>query len=83
MDSQKILENTKRELPDEIGAFVGQIVADEGVDTVLTANIGPKAFGIFSQYGIKIYHAQGKISDAIQRFKEGKLSEITNATIFK
>ena len=82
-NSQKTLENTKRELPDEIGAFVGQIVADEGIDTVLTANIGPKALGIFEQYGIKIYQAQGKISDAVQRFKEGKLPEITKATISK
>ena len=77
----KTLENTKKEYPDEIGAFVGQIVANEGVDTVLTTNIGPRAFAIFEQYGIKIYRAKGKVSAAIQQFKEGKLPEITKATI--
>ena len=82
-NSQKSFENTKRELPDEIGAFVGQFVADEGIDTVLTTHIGPKALGIFKQYGIKVFQAQGKISDAVQRFKEGKLSEIKKATIHK
>ncbi len=80
-NSQKTLENITREQPSEIGATVGQIVANEGVDTVLTDNIGPRAFEIFEQYGIKIYKAKGKVIDAIQQLEKGKLSEITKATI--
>jgi predicted Fe-Mo cluster-binding NifX family protein len=81
-DKIKTLENTSREHHTEIGATVGQIVANEGVDTVLTTNIGPKAFGIFEQYGIKMYQAEGKVNEAIQKLKNGKLSEIIKATIF-
>ena len=77
----KTLENTTREHPSEIGATVGQIVADTGIDAVITTNIGPRAFEIFERYGIKIYQAKGKVNDAIQQLEKGKLSEITKATI--
>jgi predicted Fe-Mo cluster-binding NifX family protein len=80
-NSHKTLENTVRDRPDEIGAMVGQIVADKGIDIVITADIGPKAFEIFNRYGIKIYRANGKIDDVISEFSKGKLSEITKPTI--
>ena len=82
-NSLKPLENEAREHPDEIGATVGQIVADKGIDAVITTNIGPRAFDALGQYGIKIYHAKGNINNAIQQLEQGKLSEITKATIFK
>jgi predicted Fe-Mo cluster-binding NifX family protein len=80
-NSLKTLENTTRDRPSEIGATVGQIVADTGIDAVITTNIGPRAFEIFERYGIKIYQAKGKVNDAIQQLEKGKLSEITKATI--
>ena len=79
-DAIKSFENETRDQPTEIGATVGQIVANEGIDTVVTTNIGPNAFTIMERYGIKIYHAKGKVNDAIKNLKEGKLSEITQAT---
>ncbi|UCD14604.1 MAG: NifB/NifX family molybdenum-iron cluster-binding protein [Thermoplasmatales archaeon] len=80
-NSLKTIVNTTRERPTEIGATVGQIVANEGIDTVIATNIGPRAFEIFQQYGIKIYQAKGKVNEAIQQLEKGKLSEITKATI--
>ncbi len=77
------LENTTRDRPSEIGAIVGQIVANEGIDTVITTDIGPRAFEIFERYGIKIYQAKGKVNDAIRQLEAGKLPEITRATIQK
>jgi predicted Fe-Mo cluster-binding NifX family protein len=82
-NTQRTLENTTRERPSEIGATVGQIVANEGIDSGITTNIGPRAFEIFNQYGIKIYQAEGKVNDAIRQLEEKKLSEITKATIPK
>ena len=82
-NSLKSLENTTRDQPSEIGATVGQIVANEGIDTVIATNIGPRAFEIFERYGIKIYQAKGKVNDAIKQLEKGKLSEITKATIIK
>ena len=79
-NSLKALINTIRDRPSEIGAMVGQIVANEGIDAVITTDIGPRAFEIFERYGIKVYHAKGKIKDAIKQFEGGKLSEITKAS---
>ena len=80
-NSQKAIINTIRDSPSEIGAMVGQVVANEGIDAVITTDIGPRAFEIFERYGIKVYHAKGKIKDAIKQFEEGKLKEITKATV--
>ena len=65
-NSQKAIYNTIRESPSEIGAMVGQIVANEGIDAVITTDIGPRAFEIFKRYGIKVYQAKGKITVAIK-----------------
>ncbi len=80
-NSQKAIFNTIRESPNEIGAMVGQIVANEGIDAVITIDIGPRAFEIFERYGIKVYQAKGKIEDALKQFDQGKLKETTKATV--
>ena len=79
-NEEKALVNTTRELPSGVGITVGNMVAREGIDAVITTEIGPLAFETFEQCGIKIYQAEGKIKDAIQQFTEGKLPEITKAT---
>jgi predicted Fe-Mo cluster-binding NifX family protein len=76
----KALMNTAKDRPDIVGATAGQIVANEGIDAVITIDIGPKAFEAFKKYGIKMYRAEGKINDAVQQLEEGKLSEITKPT---
>ena len=80
-NTQKAIFNTIRESPNEIGAMVGQIVANEGIDAVITIDIGPRAFEIFERYGIKVYQAKGKIEDALKQFDQGKLNETTKATV--
>lgn len=76
----KALPNTARDHPDKVGVFAGQIVANEGIDAVITSDVGPLAFETLEQYGIKMYQAKGKINDAIRQLEEGKLSEITKST---
>ena len=79
----RALENTTKDRPGEIGATVGQIVSDKGIDAVITADIGPKAFDVFERYGIKVYHGEGIIEEAIRQFKEGRLPEITKAAVLR
>ena len=76
----KVIENKARDRPNGVGITAVNTVENEGIDAVITADIGPLAFEIFEQGGIKIYKAEGKINDAIRLFEEGKLSEITKAT---
>ena len=75
------IENKTKDRPHEIGGTVGQLIANEGIDTVITTDIGPRAYEIFEKHGIKIYRAEGLIEDAIQHLKEGKLAEITKPTV--
>jgi len=76
----KVIENKARDRPSGVGITAVNTVEKEGIDAVITADIGPLAFEIFEQGGVKIYKAEGKINDAIRLFEEGKLSEITKAT---
>jgi len=62
------------------GITAAEIVAKEKVNTIITANLGPRAFSVFAQFGIKIYIGQGKIKNVIQQFIEKKLTEATTST---
>ena len=74
-------ENKAKDRPREIGGTVGQLIANEGIDTVITSDIGPSAFEMFKQYGIKVYQAEGIVEDAVRCLKEGKLAELTKPTV--
>jgi predicted Fe-Mo cluster-binding NifX family protein len=76
----KVIENKAIDRPNGVGITAVNTVEKEGIDAVITAEIGPLAFETFEQSGVKVYKAEGRINDAIQHFKEGKLSEITKAT---
>jgi predicted Fe-Mo cluster-binding NifX family protein len=76
----KVIENKVRDRPNGVGITAVNTVESEGIDAVITKDIGPLAFKTFEQSGVKIYKAEGKINDAIRLFEEGKLSEIKKAT---
>lgn len=76
----KAIENTAKAQMGGAGITAAEIVANEKVNAVITANLGPRAFSVFEQFGIKIYQERGKIKNVIQKFIEGKLTEITNST---
>jgi len=77
-----VVENKNKGIPSEVGGTAGQLVSNEGVDAVIASEIGPQALEIFDRYGIKVYHGEGKINDAIRLLeKEGRLPEITKAAL--
>ena len=76
----KAIENTAKAQMGGVGITAAEIVANEKVNAVITTNLGPRAFSVFGQFGIKIYRGQGKIKNAVQDFINGKLKELTDAT---
>ena len=78
-----VIENKTRDRSSGVGITVGNIVAGEKIDAAITSDIGPFAFEIVERCGIKIYQAKGRVKDAIRLFEEGKLSEITKATMHR
>jgi len=64
------------------GIQAAQIVTKEGVDSVITGNIGPNAFQILQAAGIKVFTgAEGTIKDAIESYKKGTLNETGSANV--
>jgi predicted Fe-Mo cluster-binding NifX family protein len=64
------------------GIQAAQIVTKEDVGSVITGNIGPNAFQILQAAGIKVFTgAEGKIKDAIESYKNGKLNETGLANV--
>ena len=76
----KAIENTAKAQMGGAGITAGEIVANEKVDAIITTNLGPRAFSVFGQFGIKIYQGQGKVKGVVQDFIEGKSKELTDAT---
>ncbi|UCB59518.1 MAG: NifB/NifX family molybdenum-iron cluster-binding protein [Thermoplasmatales archaeon] len=75
------IENKSKDRPHEIGGMVGHLITNEGINSVITIDIGPSAFDIFKRHGIKVYRAKGIVEDAVRHLKQGKLTEITKATV--
>ena len=76
----KAIENVAASQMGGAGITAAETVANEKVDTVITVNMGPRAFSVFRQFGIKIYQGQGKIKDVVQQFINGKLTQIADST---
>jgi len=62
------------------GISAAEIVANEGVEAIITGNVGPRAFGVFSQFGIKVYRATGAVKDALNKLAAGQLEPLSAAT---
>jgi predicted Fe-Mo cluster-binding NifX family protein len=64
------------------GAGIGtaQLICDQGVGAVVTGNIGPKAHRVLSAAGVRMLTGvSGRIRDAIERLRSGKLLEAVDA----
>ena len=77
--SVNVVENIAAGQMGGAGISAAEIVANEKVDAVITMNLGPRAFSVFGQFGIRIYQAKGRIKDVIQEFIDGKLTEVRDS----
>ena len=48
------VENKNKGLPSRVGRTAGRLVSRERIDAVIVTNIGPQAWEIFDQNGIKV-----------------------------
>ena len=73
------IEAVKNKITDQAsgaGISSAQLVAEKKVEAVITGNVGPRAFDVLNQFGIKIYAGQGTVKEAVQNFIDKKLEEI-------
>ena len=78
--SSEDIENTATAQMGGAGITASQIVADKGVKSIITGNIGPRAFQIFSQLGIEMYQGSGTVKEVIEKYIKGQLKKMAQAT---
>jgi len=80
--SEEAIENTSTQAMRGAGIAAAQLVANKGVKAVISGNIGPNAFNVLSQTGIRIFTCPFGITvrEAVKRYLKGELKE-TAATV--
>ena len=64
------------------GISAAQMIACKGVEAVLTGNCGPNAYQVLSSAGIQVITGvSGRVKDAIQSYKSGKLQESSQPNV--
>ena len=65
-----------------VGVQAAQTVIKTGAEVLITGNVGPNAFQVLSESGIKILTGvSGTVNDVIDKFKEGALQEAPNPSV--
>lgn len=76
------MENTGAQGMGGVGIQSGQIMADKGVETVLTGSCGPNAFKTLQAAGIKVITGvTGTVQEAIDKFKSGDFKPASQANV--
>jgi predicted Fe-Mo cluster-binding NifX family protein len=73
--SYDAIENSALMRSGGVGIAAAQLVAEQGVDVVISGKIGPRAWDIFKQFNIDVYVAEGNIADALNALEEGILAK--------
>lgn len=62
------------------GIAAAQQVIDKSADVVITGNMGPNAFDLIKNSGIKVYQGiHGTCSENLSHYKKGELNELKEA----
>jgi len=78
-DKFEAIQNTGVSAMRGAGITAAQIVVDKKAEIVISGNFGPNAFEVLSASGVKILRAKTgiKAREALEAFKQGQLSEMT------
>jgi len=79
--NHEVVSNQATEATRGAGIQAAQTIANKGAEIVITGNIGPNAFNVLNQTGIKIVTGvSGKVKEAVKKYLKGKLKETTQPT---
>ena len=77
---EKAIPNTGVQAVRGAGIAAAQTVVSEAAAVVITGNVGPNAFAVLQQSGIKLYNGVGMtVKEALDKFKDNELTEITTS----
>ncbi len=76
------IENINAQGMGGVGIQSGQMMADKGIETVLTGSCGPNAFQTLQAAGIKVITGiTGTVQEAIDKFKPDGFKSVTQANV--
>ena len=77
------IENPAMNAGGGAGIQAGQLVANKGVEVVLTGNVGPNAFNTLQAAGLKIVVGLSGITvgQAVEGFKSGKYQYVNDPSV--
>lgn len=76
----KVLENEGAKSSGGAGIAAASQVIEEGVDVIITGNLGPNAYELVEKAGIKAYSCEVlSIVEAIEMYQKKQLTEISVA----
>ena len=62
-----VVENTAATMGGGAGVRAAQLVVDQGVEVVIAGEVGPKAFDVLQQAGVRVYaRVTGSARDALE-----------------
>ena len=62
------------------GVQAAQFIVEQGVQAVVTGNVGPNAFQVFQSAGVPVYLGQGgTVRNAVEAFRSGQLQLVGGA----
>jgi len=79
----RVVDNTENlNASQGAGVQAAQTVARLKVDAVITGHCGPRAFGLLSSAGIKVYvGVQGTVEEAVTKFHAGQCVEAEGPSV--
>jgi len=80
---RKFLQNSASQAFRGAGIQAAQLLLNEGVDALITMQLGPNAFTVLQQAGIKIFRAEpGSVRQNIEKLISNKLQILSAAAGF-
>jgi len=81
-DTCDYIGNEAAALKGGAGLQAAQMLADAGVNAVITGNMGPNASNVLKVAGIKIYLCNsGTVDEVLQQYRNGLLAETSGHTV--
>jgi predicted Fe-Mo cluster-binding NifX family protein len=78
----EVVDNSSAMAAGGAGISAGQIIADKGVQAVLTGNCGPNAYHVLSSAGIQVITGvSGSVKDVIKGYQSGKFQASAQANV--
>jgi predicted Fe-Mo cluster-binding NifX family protein len=76
------VENSQAQSMGGAGVQSGQLMAEKGVEAVLTGNAGPNAFRTLQAASVKIISGvSGTVKEVVEQYKKGELQATDNPTV--